>query len=84
MRKEASDGERPLSSRATADCDVPIRRATCAWVSLARVRATSRALMSVAVTASNSEVSLLLERAIQKSFAASAGDENLFVEILIL
>jgi len=30
LRSEASDGERPLSSRATADCDVPMRRATCA------------------------------------------------------
>src|SRR5437762_3646257 len=39
LRKDVSDGVRPLSIRATADCEVPMRRATCAWVSFALARA---------------------------------------------
>jgi hypothetical protein len=46
LRKEAMDGARPLSSRATADCEVPMRLATCACVSFARVRALSSSASS--------------------------------------
>jgi len=39
LRSVVSEGMRPLSMRGTADWEVPMRRATCAWVSFAFARA---------------------------------------------